>query len=714
MTIHPARLVTVSILLAAAAFAGVRYDGASSSWSLRSGNVEYRLVLRREAVAFAYFGPLGGQAWTSHPAPTPRLEADIDGMVEGQTIQPADLVLLQHEERRGAKDVEELCLTFRHRRLPLEIKVVYSTWGDTGVLTRKVEARNTGAAPLRIESLASLAWRLPEGDYELTYLWGGWGQERQMATETLGPGRRSFRSALGRSTALYSPWFALRNNRLQVTYVAQLAWSGNWQMGFERLPAVGDFELNERELAVDLGPRFDFGGALRLAPGCSYSFPAVAFTAASADLDEATNAMHRYQRQYVIPHAPANSPPLVQFNTWNPFPGKMTIAEMKRAAALAGELGAEVFVLDAGWFASKSWDMELGDWEPDRGAFPNGLEELSRFVHERGMAFGLWTEIESVGKKSAMFRRHPDWCLSYNGKPIETSLRYHLDFARADVRAWARSVVDRLVRDYGLTWLKIDYNLSIGEQFDPPDAGRTGDILARHLEGFYTWLDELRTSHPELVIENCSSGALRSDLAMVGRTHTSWLSDFVKPLPSLQLGYGCTVEFAPEICNHWMVGDDSEGRVSLSSDAGWWDFLFRVPMNGQFGFSSRVLDWNTALKQRAMENIALYKRIRTVIDGADVYHLTPQPKRNNPSGWMAIEYVGQDRRRSVVMAYRLGHSASTTTLTPRGLDPSRHYRVSQDGRDLLVATGRELSAVGIPVNLGAEWRAAIIELEAQP
>jgi alpha-galactosidase len=137
-------------------------------------------------------------------------------------------------------------------------------------------------------------------------------------------------------------------------------------------------------------------------------------------------------------------------------------------------------------------------------------------------------------------------------------------------------------------------------------------------------------------------------------------------------------------------------------------------MNGQFGFSSRVFDWNGALTQRAMENIALYKRIRTVIDGADVYHLTPQPKRNNPSGWMAIEYVGQDRRRSVVMAYRLGHSASTTTFTPRGLDPSRHYRVSQDGRDLLVATGRELCLVGISVKLDAEWRAAIIELEAQP
>jgi hypothetical protein len=49
-------------------------------------------------------------------------------------------------------------------------------------------------------------------------------------------------------------------------------------------------------------------------------------------------------------------------------------------------------------------------------------------------------------------------------------------------------------------------------------------------------------------------------------------------------------------------------------------------MNGQFGISSRVFLWNADLVRNAATNVALYKRLRQVIMGADVYHLTVQPR----------------------------------------------------------------------------------------
>jgi alpha-galactosidase len=484
-------------------------------------------------------------------------------------------------------------------------------------------------------------------------------------------------------------------------------------MTFERLPGTSETQLDATDLTLSLGAMADFEGPLALPAGASRALPEVAFTATTGDLDDAANQLHRYQRAFVIPRVATNDPLLVQFNSWYPFPGKLAVADLKRLAEVASELGAEVYVLDAGWYNKTDWSRELGDYVADRVAFPNGIEELSQFVRAKGMKFGIWVEIENVGVDSEMIKKHPDWLLQYNGKPLVSGVRAMLNFAKPEVRHWAHAVVDGLVKDYELEWMKIDYNIDIGAQFDPPAAsGRSGAVLMDHITSYYAWLDEVRTKHPKLVIENCSSGGLRFDLGIMGHTHTTWLSDVVAPIPSVQLAYGCTLAFSPEACNHWMVGDSSRGHVNPSGPPGWWDFMFRVPMNGQYGISSRVFDWSPELRKRAAENVALYKRIRGTIMGADVYHLTPPPANQDPSGWMGLQYVSPDRNRSVLMAYRLGRSKADHVFQMRGLDPGAWYKVKIDGVEQRAVSQQELVARGVRVRLDEEWRAAVIELEA--
>jgi alpha-galactosidase len=491
--------------------------------------------------------------------------------------------------------------------------------------------------------------------------------------------------------------------------MAQLAYSGNWDMNFARRPQGRP--LQEENLQVSLGMRPDFGGPLGLSPGESFALPSVAFTATVGDLDDGANQMHRYQRRYVVPRTKTNDPLLVQFNSWYPFGDKLQVEDLKRCADVAARLGAEVFVMDAGWFSGKNWEHELGDWTENPQEFPHGIQELAQYVRSKGLKFGIWVEIENLGVDSAMFRAHPDWCLAYNGSPVLEGNRYHLNFAIPAARQWARSVVDRLVKDYGIEWLKIDYNIDIGERFDPPQlAERRGHVLHDHLMSYYHWLDEVRAAYPQLVIENCSSGGTRFDLGIIAHTHTTWLSDVVNPLPSVQLGYGCTVEFIPEICNHWMVGDQDNGEVALTNPPGWWDFMFRVPMNGQFGISSRVSTWNDDLIRTATANVALYKRLRQVIMGADVYHLTVQPSHDDARDWSAVQYVAPDRKNSILFAYRLENGAATRVFKLRGLDPLRTYAVSVDGEAASDVSGANLSLAGLPVRLDSEWRAAVIEL----
>ena len=456
----------------------------------------------------------------------------------------------------------------------------------------------------------------------------------------------------------------------------------------------------------------DFGGPIAIAPGQSLELPAAAFTATRGDLDDAANALHRYQRRFVVPLNPVNDPPLVQFNSWYPFSGKMYIADMKRCANVAARIGAEVFVLDAGWYNKADWSREVGDWHVDRKAFPKGTAELAEHVHAKGMKFGMWTEIECLGDQSEMFQRHADWCLKCDGKPVKGNVRYQLNFGKPEARQWALGELDRIVRENKLDWVKIDYNVDIGDRFEADGGKRPGDVHYRHVRGYYAFLDELRKAHPRLIVENCSSGGLRFDLGIIGHTHTTWLSDRTLPKPSLQLAYGSTLEFTPGVCNHWMVGDDESGHVSLASPPGWWQFMFRVPMNGQFGISSRVFEWNESLMKCAAENVALYKRVRAVIAAGDCYHLTPPPPHENPRGWMALQYVDPDSGRSVVMAYRLGESQASETFRLRGLAAKSRYRLCVDGQTKGDPSGARLTPDGrLALTLAEPWRATVVELE---
>ena len=696
--------------------AEIRQDPTRKLFILRSGSVDYRLAQSNGTVYLDYFGPANANAWElsrAQQGPPRHLTAryETGGRAGAAGLSPDDLELVHFEINHPRKSVDELKLTFRHRALPLEFTIVYETMGETGVITRQATVLNSGTAPAGIDSLPSLAWSLPPGEYELTYLWGNWSRERQERTEVLGPGTREFVSALGRSSGRFSPWFCLRNQKLGMRYLAQLAYSGNWQMSFERTP--NGEALETADLAVALGMRFDANGPLVLPPGGAFTTPLVSFTSSAGDLDETANQLHRFQRDFVFARSAANQPPLVQFNSWYPFPGPGTVAEMKRCADVAAALGAEVFVLDGSWFSDDEKDplANVGDWEPKTSFRPNGLEELSEYVHGKGLKFGLWVEMEAAGLRSKIAQEHPDWFLAQDGKPYNMG-RYHLNFAKPEVRAWARAHLDRLIRNCRLDWVKFDYNVEFGERLDQPSRGRQGTVLHDHLDGYYQWLDGLRAAYPNLVMENCASGGMRFDLGITAHTHTTWLSDVVDPKASVQLGYGCTVEFAPEVCNHWMVGDADNGAVDLSKPVGWWDFMLRVPMNGQFGISSRVFDWSPQLTQRAKENVELYKRLRETIAGADVYHLTPPPDHDRPTGWTALQYVAPARDRSVVMAYRLENGEPEISLKLRGLEPAQRYRIFENGLPRGLLTGAQLAQDGLPVKLPEEWRATAFELRA--
>ncbi|HEU6450463.1 MAG TPA: glycoside hydrolase family 36 N-terminal domain-containing protein, partial [Gemmatimonadaceae bacterium] len=215
----------------------VDYDRDARRWTLTSGSVIYRIAERDSALVLDYFGPSSrATEWGKTISSTPRY--DLAGVVDGNPLAPA-LHLVSQRTRTPVPGAAELLLTLRHSELPLEVRASYVAWGTTGVFTREITLVNRGRTPIRVQSSPSVAWELPKGGYTLRYLYGSWGQERQLAAEPVRAGARSFEQTRGRSTNGYVPWLSLRNEDFGVEYIAELAWSGNWWSRVERQPGTG-------------------------------------------------------------------------------------------------------------------------------------------------------------------------------------------------------------------------------------------------------------------------------------------------------------------------------------------------------------------------------------------------------------------------------------------------------------------------------------------
>jgi alpha-galactosidase len=66
----------------------------------------------------------------------------------------------------------------------------------------------------------------------------------------------------------------------------------------------------------------------------------------------------------------------------------MPTGEITAVGPSARKVGAELFVMDDGWFGARRDDTAgLGDWTPHPAAFPNGLTPLITEVHRLGMRF---------------------------------------------------------------------------------------------------------------------------------------------------------------------------------------------------------------------------------------------------------------------------------------------------------------------------------------
>jgi alpha-galactosidase len=593
-----------------------------------------------------------------------------------------DLVLQMDPNRQEASAQNTLTIYMRDAYYPLIVALHYRVHPDYDLLERWVTLQNEGASSITLERVLSAQWHFPlHENYRFSHVNGRWMRETQLLREPLLPGIKVLESRRLTTSHHHNPWFALDRHAADEehgeVWFGVLAWSGNWRLAAEVT------EFGSTRVTIGLN---DWDFAWQLAPNASFTTPSSYAGYTAEGFGGASRRLHDFIRDTVVPHPGIARK--VLYNSWEATFFDVNEASQLELAHHAAEMGVELFVMDDGWFHGRVLDNAgLGDWWPDEKKFPHGLAPLIEGVNALGMDFGLWIEPEMVNPDSDLYRAHPDWVIHFPTRArTEARNQLILNLARADVQNYLISMIDRLLSENSITFIKWDMNRNVTEPGWPDAEGEPREIWVRYVQGLYHVWSTVRLRHPNVIWQSCSGGGGRADVGILRQADQIWVSDNTEATARLIIQEGFSHIFPPSTMEAW-VTDVSRHLVPL-------EFRFHASMCGVLGIGGHLLHWSVQERAEARRLIAQYKEMRATIQFGDLYRLrSPQ---QHP--FSAVEYVSKDRSEAILFAFRtyMPDPVELPLLYLRGLEPDARYSIDGVAG---IRSGQALLHAGVQVAL---------------
>lgn len=628
------------------------------------------------------------------------------------TEMPEGMAVLRDDHDLG--DCETLRIDLADPRGDLVVQLFYVLCADSPALIRWARIRNSGEGGVTLSNPASALVDLPSGRHEAVTLSGSWARERHVDRVPVAPGRRAIGSRGGSSSHQSSPVLAVcdpgADEEQGRVWAIALAYSGNFRATVDRDPyaacrmAIGVGQLRVR---LDTGEVFDTPAALLVRSGDGFGGLSESF--------------HRVLRDGVVARRWRERPRQIIINSWEAMYFDIDVEKIRALARQGREIGAELLVLDDGWFSRRRDDTtSLGDWWPNEERFPGGLRPVAEAVRTEGLAFGLWVEPEMVSPDSDLYREHPEWALQIDRRqPTLSRHQLTLNLGIPAVRDYLYSTLSNLIEETDADYLKWDMNRTMteaGSTILTPE--RQGETMHRYMLGLYELLDRVTSAYPDVLVEGCAGGGGRMDIGLARYSPRFWTSDQTDAVERLPIQYGTSLVFPPEMMGAHVssVPNHQVGRITPARTR----VLTALPFS--FGFELDPARESSEDRDAFREGSELHRSIRSWVmngrfrrlrgplsgrfaDGGPTFHDGLAADHS----WMILS---EDARRLVVFLYRpfAASEPGPDHLRLSGLPATVRYRDTSDG---VIYDSAWLLDRGLPIPaMGGDYQAFYRILEA--
>ncbi|SJZ46795.1 alpha-galactosidase [Sediminibacterium ginsengisoli] len=588
-------------------------------------------------------------------------------VVHGDGNPSLELQYVSHRVSPGDdKNISTTEILLKDPVYPVEVTLYYQLFYNENIIKTWSAIRNLEQKPVQLYQYASSMLHFNAGQYWLTQFHGDWAREVEMVEEQLTPGIKALESKLGTRTNFYQTqtFFVSLNERSTETTGELIAGTLNWTGNFKY-----SFEIDQRNGLRVISGINPYASEYKLMPSETFTTPEFLFTWSGNGKGEASRNLHQWARNYGVLDGKGNRHILL--NNWEAT--RMAFNENKLVELFdeAKKLGADLFLLDDGWFGNKyprnDDKTALGDWQEDKLKLPGGIAYLVKEAEQKGIHFGIWLEPEMVSPKSELYEKHPDWILKLPNRPEHYGRnQLVLDLANPKVQDFIYNLVDDMLTRYpGLAFIKWDCNRSMTNAYSTYLGEKQSHLYIEYTRGFYKVMERIRKKYATLPIMLCSGGGGRTDYGAMKYFTEFWPSDNTDPLDRIYIQWGYSYFFPANTITAHITG---MGKQPLK-------FKTDVAMMGKMGYDIRTNTFTPQEMQFSAEAVKTYKRISPVIWYGDQFRLI-SPYESNRA---VLMYVSADKSSAILFNYNLNSSRKDIfgKVLLEGLDARKKYLLKE-------------------------------------
>lgn len=595
--------------------------------------------------------------------------------------------------------------------LPLAV-TVHTLLDGTRALTRYLTLENRGEKALEISRITVMGGGIAQGNalpidraFRLGYMMDSTGacegdyHEIDLPRNTFSFGRTNY------FERFRIPFFCLQNRMNGTVMCAQLGFSGAYTFTFQNCSVYGGTCLS---YSADVGAT---APVLVLDPQEAFETPRMHVCVIPGSPDDAFNEMNdhfrifnrEFEKTCVLESGIGPEVDMSQ---------EMVLAGIDRAAAF----GAEVFYLDASWYApprgEEDWSGFCGTWEPEECRYPIGIEGIRDYARSKGLKFGLWVDCEKIGPRSVLWdAEYPPKLVGYDGGYTIDGASRVADISVPEGLKWAEDTICGLIERYDLDFFRLDSGAySFASVMDHAGIPENRDL--RYYANWYALFKRLRKKYPHVIFQNCAGGGARIDAGMLQPMSNTWITDQQVAPMSYRVINGCSMLLPMEYMVRGIGGQNVHVAATL-------DFQLNVARFGNPVFSYHIPEWvsmNEAQADKIKRMLRTYKEVlRPALPGCRVFHHTPVVDEHAPDSAGILELAAKDRTVAMIGVFTLTKPENPEFhVRFRGLSYDLPYEVTVNDAPVGRMSGYALSEIGFTVRIDGALDSRAIIARAVP